>query len=97
MTTTIINQQQAKEIAKKEALKQIQCNHVFESRHIELLDLDVQICSKCDINKNTYLLAQEKICFGQYCWYKPNCWTCPIDLLCQAKKSLPRRKKLEEK
>lgn len=87
---SIIDNQMALEIAKDKAKQQINCQHEFKTRHIELLDMDIEICSKCDINKNTYELLLSFPCFGKYQWYyqwyKQKCWFCNLSLLCKAKK-----------
>jgi hypothetical protein len=80
-----IDNQQAQELAKEEAKEQIKCQHQFETRHIELLDEDLQICSKCDINKKLYDLSLSTPCFGRHRRFKLKCWQCPLELLCQVK------------
>ena len=81
----IIDNNMAREIAKEEAKQQLSCKHQFETRHIELLDEDVEICKDCDINKKLYLLMQSTPCFGQHHWYSKKCWQCPCELLCEVK------------
>jgi hypothetical protein len=83
---TIIDNQMAEEIAKDQAKEQLKCKHQFEIRHIELLDMDVSICAKCDINEKAYELMKTMPCFNQYHWYKLKCWQCPLSILCQSNK-----------
>lgn len=83
---TIIDNQMVEEMAIEEAKKQLQCKHVFETRHVELLDEDVEICKKCDINKRTVLLMQSIWCFEHYYWYRLKCWECPLSIHCKIQK-----------
>lgn len=76
----------AKEIAEEEAKQQVACKHQFEVRHIELLDEDIEICSKCDVNKKLYDLSLSTLCFGQYYWYSKKCWVCNLYMLCKFKR-----------
>lgn len=83
----IIDNQQAKEIAYQDAKKQVSCTHAFEVLHIEILNEDVELCSKCGLLKEHFLLSLSIPCFGQNCWYRKKCWVCQLCLLCKAQKA----------
>jgi hypothetical protein len=83
---SIIDDRMARSIAKEEAKIQIGCNHNFQTRHIELLNTNVEICVKCDINRQTYLYMRSVFCFGQHHWYRLKCWQCSFEMLCQVSK-----------